>query len=144
MRTLLLLTLLSFTAFAQKKELMSAKDLAAKIESGSKDLPLILNVGPMDNIKTAKKIGLVKTEAGMTSLKNTVYSVAKNKEIVIYCGCCSSSSCPNIEPAHKALQDLGYTKVKVLEIPVGLGQDWRDLGYPMENSLNIQPKKGDL
>jgi thiosulfate/3-mercaptopyruvate sulfurtransferase len=116
----------------KKEQIMLTKDLAAKIQNKSKDTPVILNVGPMENIKTAVKVGATNTTAGMNNLKSIVAGIDKNKEIVIYCGCCSYDNCPNIRPAFQMLQELGFKKVKVLDIPEGIKPDWVAKNYPIE------------
>ena len=139
MKTLLLAfgaLLITFSSFAQgypwkKEQVMSTAVLAAKIQS-EKDLPLILNVGPMDNIKTAVKIGAAHTDEGIGKLKTTVAGMDHNRQAVIYCGCCSYSNCPNIRPAFEALTELGFKNVMVLNIPEGILPDWSGKGYPME------------
>lgn len=138
MKTLLTVfaCLLSFSSFAQgypwkKEQVMPIAVLAAKIQS-EKDLPLILNVGPMDNIKTAVKIGAANTEKGISKLKTTVAGMDCKRPAVIYCGCCSYSNCPNIRPAYEALTEMGFKDVMVLNIPEGIVPDWSGKGYPME------------
>jgi thiosulfate/3-mercaptopyruvate sulfurtransferase len=140
MKTLIitLSAILSFSqSFAQqdpwkKEQVMPTATLASKIQSKSKDLPFIINVGPMGNIKTAISIGSANTEAGIGKLKLTAASLDKNKTVVLYCGCCTYSNCPNIRPAFKELESLGFKNVKVLNIPEGLTPDWIGKGYPME------------
>lgn len=115
-----------------KELILPTKDLADKITKNSKDLPLILNVGPMDNIKGANKIGACSSPEGITKLKETLANTPKNKPIVIYCGCCSYDNCQNIRPAFKELQEEGFKYVKVLDIPEGFRENWVALGYPTE------------
>ncbi|HXB39943.1 MAG TPA: rhodanese-like domain-containing protein [Bacteroidia bacterium] len=116
----------------KKDQIMLTKYLVMKIQSKSGDMPVILNVGPMENIKTAIKIGATNTTAGMNNLKSITANIDKNKEVVIYCGCCSYDNCPNIRPAFQMLQELGFKKVKVLDIPEGIKPDWVAKDYPVE------------
>ncbi len=116
----------------KKEQVMPTATLAEKIQKNDKAVPLVLNVGPMDNIKSAIKIGATNTDEGIADLKKAVSGFDKNKEIVIYCGCCSYSNCPNIRPAFTALQEMGFKKIKVLDIPEGFIQDWVAKGYPVE------------
>ncbi|HUA82942.1 MAG TPA: rhodanese-like domain-containing protein [Bryobacteraceae bacterium] len=67
-------------------------------------------------------------------LKKALAGVPKNREIVLYCGCCPWDHCPNMKPAYNLLKSLGYTKIKVMEIPNNFGSDWVDKGYPVEGS----------
>jgi hypothetical protein len=40
--------------------------------------------------------------------------------------------CPNIRPACDALKEMGFSQVKVLNIPERFGDDWTAKGYPVE------------
>lgn len=70
---------------------------------------------------------------GIEALKKAVSKFKKDDEIVLYCGCCPMDHCPNIRPAFKALADMGYTKVRVLNIPTNMHTDWTSKGYPGES-----------
>ncbi|MBS1651322.1 MAG: rhodanese-like domain-containing protein [Bacteroidetes bacterium] len=132
------LTFLSvFGAFAQtplwnKTQLMPTKELADKIKINGADKPVIFNVGPMDNIKTAIFVGKATSATFVEKMKQSLTMESKNKSIVVYCGCCSYASCPNIKPAYDALIGMGYKNTKVLELPEGLKPDWVAKDYPME------------
>ncbi|MEO6305339.1 MAG: rhodanese-like domain-containing protein [Bacteroidia bacterium] len=116
----------------KKEQLMPTKELADKINTNAKDKPLIFNMGPMDNIKSAVFIGRGTSVTGIEKLKSEVMMENKNRVIVVYCGCCSYASCPNIKPAYDALISAGFKNAKVLELPEGIAPDWIAKGYPME------------
>lgn len=123
------------TATAQtwkKEQLMPTADLAAKLNATTGDKPVVFNVGPMENIKTAKFVGRGTSVTAIDKMKQELSMENKNKTVVIYCGCCSFSSCPNIKPAFDALVAAGFKNTKVLEIPEGIKPDWVAKGYPME------------
>jgi len=110
-----------------------AEQLAAK---GAK--PLVLQVGfrtlyDQAHIPGAEYAGPTNTPAGVETLRSRVAAVAHDAPIVIYCGCCPWSRCPNIAAAHEALRDLGFSNVKVLYIAENFGTDWVDKGYPAAN-----------
>jgi len=133
----LLLLIATSLAFSQaplwkKEQLMSTAELAEKIKTNAKDKPLIMNVGPMEKIKTAVDVGRATSVTGIEKIKSTVAMENKNKVVVVYCGCCSYASCPNIKPAYDALIANGFKNAKVLELPVGIKEDWVAKGYPME------------
>jgi len=71
---------------------------------------------------------------GIEALKKAVAGLDKNADIVLYCGCCPMDRCPNIRPAFKVLAELGYTKVRVLNVPTNMHDDWSSKGYPTESS----------
>lgn len=116
----------------KKEQLMPTSELAEKIKTNAKDKPIIFNVGPMDLIKGATSVGLGTSATITQQMKNKLSMENKNKAIVIYCGCCSYASCPNIRPAYDALIGLGFKNTKVLELPEGLKPDWVAKDYPME------------
>lgn len=116
----------------KKEQLMSTKDLADKITANAKDKPLIFNVGPMDNIKGAVAMGAATNITFADKMKSTLAMENKTKAVVVYCGCCSYSSCPNIKPAYDILMAQGFKNTKVLELPEGIKPDWVAKGYPME------------
>jgi hypothetical protein len=56
-----------------------------------------------------------------------------SKEIVVYCGCCSSDNCPNVEPVILELKRLGYQNVKGLYFFEGYLPDWAGKKYAEES-----------
>jgi len=69
---------------------------------------------------------------GIDALKQAVSGLAKDADIVIYCGCCPMDRCPNIRPAYRALKDMGFTHIRVLDIPTKMHTDWYSKNYPSE------------
>lgn len=99
--------------------------------------PLILHVGVSFQFKNAHIPGALHTEMastpeGIEALKNEVKNLPLNTGITLYCGCCPWNDCPNIRPAFKLLQQLGFTKVNILHIPTNFQKDWIDKKYPIE------------
>ncbi|MBL7883706.1 MAG: rhodanese-like domain-containing protein [Bacteroidia bacterium] len=133
---LLPLAILLFSFIQQepikKEQSISTEELAKKINDPKAVKPVIFNVGPVDQIKTAIKVGAVNSDEGFSKFKIEAGKVSKDKEVVVYCGCCSSQNCPNIRPAIKYLTENGYKKAKVLDIPTGIKEDWVQKGYPVE------------
>jgi thiosulfate/3-mercaptopyruvate sulfurtransferase len=96
---------------------------------------LIFNVGPRSmfqqaHIPGSEYIGPGSMPEGLEALRARVKSLPKNTPMILYCGCCPWSHCPNVHPAYKQLRDLGYTHVRVLYIADNFGADWVNLGYP--------------
>lgn len=134
---ILLPVIIIFFAFKKqdpikKENLIQPQELANLIVNPKAVKPVIFNVGNVDQIKGAINIGAINTEEGMKKFKFEVGRLAKDKQIVVYCGCCSSDNCPNIRPAIKYLIDNGYKNAKVLNIPVGIKEDWVQKGFPVE------------
>ncbi len=116
---------------------ISTEELVAILRTPKGDKPLILNVGPKSlfsqaHIPGAEYIGAGSDPAGIQALRDRVKSLPKTKFIIIYCGCCPWSHCPNVQPAYAELRSLGFTKAKILYIPDNLGTDWVYKGYPTE------------
>jgi len=130
-------------AFAQQKpaasipsaDLIQAADLAANLKSAAQK-PLVLQVGfrklyAQAHIPDSEYVGPANEDAGLQLLRNRVAKLTKDTAIVIYCGCCPWSHCPNIAAAYDALHALGFTRVKVLYIAENFGDNWVNLGYPV-------------
>lgn len=113
------------------KQLMEPAVLAASLVNTPANQPLILNIGAVEDIMGAKHIGAVSKPENMELLEKTVSALPKTTEIVIYCGCCPFTKCPNIRPAFLQLQKLGFTNVKLLNLPVNLQSSWISKGYPL-------------
>jgi hypothetical protein len=76
---------------------------------------------------------------GIEALKKAAAGMPRDSDIVLYCGCCPMTQCPNIRPAHRALQEMGFTHIRVLDIPTNvldiptnMATDWFGKGYPFE------------
>jgi thiosulfate/3-mercaptopyruvate sulfurtransferase len=98
--------------------------------------PLVLQTGSHvlyaeAHIAGSEYAGPAGTSAGLETLRERVAGLNKDTLIVIYCGCCPWSRCPNIKPAYQQLQALGFTNVKALYLAQNFGTDWVDKGYPV-------------
>jgi hypothetical protein len=118
-------------------ELINAQDLAKILQSPQGERPLLIYVGfrlpyTQAHIPDSEYFGPAANQAVVQQLQKHVQGLARNRFIVIYCGCCPWSHCPNVKPAYEALHNLGFTKLKVLYIPDNLGTDWVNKGYPIE------------
>jgi thiosulfate/3-mercaptopyruvate sulfurtransferase len=114
--------------------LLQPADLAQMLHSSAK--PLVLQTGSHvlyaeAHIPGAEYAGPAGTSAGIEALRTRVAGLNKDSLIVIYCGCCPWSRCPNIKPAYQQLQALGFTNVKALYLADNFGTDWVDKGYPV-------------
>jgi len=85
----------------------------------------------MGHIPGSHYSGAASKPEGLAALKMLVTKLPRNQEIVIYCGCCPWDDCPNIRPAFQALKEMGFSNLKVLDIPERLGDDWTAKGYPI-------------
>jgi thiosulfate/3-mercaptopyruvate sulfurtransferase len=118
-----------------KDHLIQPEALNQLLKSEPEQKPLILHVGPrvifdQAHIPASEYAGPTSQAKGIQSLENVVSALPKNKEIVLYCGCCPWNRCPNVGPAYKRLAELGFSHVRVLYIANNFGDDWVNKGYP--------------
>lgn len=114
--------------------------LASEIKADAANNILILNTGPVDDIKGAVNIGAVEEKKNIRKLKRFLKDVPKDKSIVFYCGCCNMETCPNIVPAFDLLKKEGFTNFKILDIKENLSEEWISKGYPMPGTTNSVEK----
>lgn len=113
-----------------------APSILAKQVGGTGEHSTILYVGPevlfkQGHIRGAIYIGPASSADGLERLTEKARGLAKDAEIVIYCGCCPWRDCPNVRPAYSRLASMGFTNVKVLDLPNNFAQNWADMGYPV-------------
>jgi len=116
-------------------KLVQPDELAKQLKGDNK--PTVVCVGPRAlyngaHIPGALYHGPASTDAGMNDLTDWARSVSKDTNVVIYCGCCPFSRCPNVRPAFKALTQMGFTHLKVLALPDNFHTDWTAQGLPVE------------
>jgi hypothetical protein len=117
-------------------QLLQPEELIRILRSSGKDKPLILQVGSHvlyaeAHIPLAEYTGAGGQDSGLQALRDRVMGLKRDQLIVIYCGCCPRNKCPNIRPAYRQLQTLGFTRVKVLYIADNFGTNWVNKGYPV-------------
>jgi thiosulfate/3-mercaptopyruvate sulfurtransferase len=120
-----------------EKQLIQPAELNSMLTAKSGEKPLIFQVGSrvlfeQAHIAGSEYTGPGSQNAGLDQLKKRVASLPKGKSIVLYCGCCPWNRCPNVGPAFRLLQGMGFTQVKVLYIAGNFGSDWVEKGYPVE------------
>ncbi len=116
--------------------LMNPEELVKILQAPTGEKPLMIQVGShvlyeQAHIPGSEYIGPASSESGIQQLRERVQPLPRKKFIVIYCGCCPWSHCPNVKPADDALRALGFTNVKVLYIPENFGANWVAKGYPV-------------
>jgi len=140
----LFVVLVTSAAFAQSgnaelapgsPQLVTPEDMAKLLQAPKAERPLVLNVGPwllyrQAHIPDSEYIGAGGDKQGLEQLRKRVKSLPHTQAIVLYCGCCPWSHCPNVRPAFKELSTMGFSNVKVLYIADNFGTDWVYKGYP--------------
>ena len=121
-------------ASAADLALVQPPDLASQL-AGKGVRPVVLMVGPNSLYRSKHIPGAVYAgngEAGLAMLKAKADKVPRDREVVLYCGCCPWDHCPNVKPAMNLLKQMGFTKAKALYLDTGFKGDWLDKGYAAE------------
>jgi Rhodanese-like domain len=118
--------------------------LASLLESSAAEPPTILCVAfPVlyhaRHIQNAIFAGPTSKPEGMEALRKAVADLDKDTDLVLYCGCCPMEKCPNVRPAYSALKEMGFTRVRVLNIPTNMPTDWYAKNYPSEPGDDAAP-----
>jgi hypothetical protein len=116
-------------------QLITPEDLVKILQTPDGSKPLILNVGPsllymQAHIPESEYIGATSTAQGLQALRERAKPLPRSTFIVLYCGCCPWSHCPNVRPGYNELHKMGFANVKVLYVADNFGTDWVDKGYP--------------
>jgi thiosulfate/3-mercaptopyruvate sulfurtransferase len=119
-----------------KTQTVRPADLAKEL-GDSKTAPTVVFVGfkrlySAGHIKGAEYHGTAGSEEGLKELTVWATGLPRTTNLVIYCGCCPLERCPNIRPAFKALQGLGFKNLRVLLLPQDFATDWADRGFPYD------------
>ena len=116
--------------------ILNPGDLAKALRSDARKPAVICVAFPVlyrsKHITGAVFAGPGNRPEGIAALKKAVAGMAKDSDVVLYCGCCPMTRCPNIRPAYQALKETGFTRVRVLSIPTNMAADWYQKGYPSE------------
>jgi len=124
-----------------KTQVLQPADFAGELGNAKgESAPTIVYVGfrtlfEGGHVSGASFHGTASTEKGIAELKKWIATLPRTTNLVVYCGCCPFDRCPNIRPAFTALQDMGFTQVRVLVLPTSFAVDWVEKGYPMQKGL---------
>jgi len=119
-----------------KSQTVQPSDLAKEL-GDSKTAPTVVFVGfkrlySAGHIKGAQYHGTAGSEEGLKELTMWAAGLSRSTNLVIYCGCCPLERCPNVRPAFKALQGLGFKNLRVLLLLQDFATDWADKGFPYD------------
>lgn len=121
-------------------QVMLAPQLVKELAGAPKTRPTVVYVG-FDFLYQAAHVpgaifyGPARQDVGLERLKAGVKDWPRDRDIVIYCGCCPFDHCPNVRPAFVTLKEMGFTHLRVLYIPHEFRSDWLQQGYPVQRSL---------
>jgi hypothetical protein len=116
-------------------ELIEPKDVAARLNKK----PVLIHVGfgalyRSKHIPGSLYLGPGNKDQGLNELKTAAANLPRDREIVIYCGCCPWDHCPNMRPAFRVLKEMGFKTVRVMFTPTNFLKDWIEKGFPVEGS----------
>ncbi|MCC6349828.1 MAG: rhodanese-like domain-containing protein [Candidatus Eisenbacteria bacterium] len=117
--------------------LVQPAELAAQLADSAAAKPLLLHVGVaalyrQGAIPNSRYVGPASEARGIDAMLAAVKDEPKDRDIVIYCGCCPAVHCPNMKAAFAAMREAGFTNVKALWIEQDFERDWASHGYPTE------------
>jgi rhodanese-related sulfurtransferase len=117
--------------------LVQPADLTAQLAGKLGARPAVFMVGPnvlyrSKHIPGSVYAGPGQSEAGLALLKAEAGKLPRDREVVVYCGCCPWDRCPNVKPAVEMLKQMGFAKAKALYLGTGFKADWLDKGYAAE------------
>lgn len=113
------------------QQLLAPADLAKVLNNPKAPQPIIYSIGMQAIIKNSIDVGPAMRAENLNVLKQKLSKLSKDAQIVVYCGCCPFSRCPNVRPAMELLRSMQFTNYKLLNLPQNVKVDWIDLGYPM-------------
>ena len=131
-------TLLTIAAAAEMAT-VEPKELASQLQAKGAQ-PTLIHVGfavmyRSKHIPASIYAGPASKPEGLDALKRAASPLPRDREMVVYCGCCPFDRCPNVKPAIDLLKQMGFTHVRTLMIPANFGADWVDHGYPVEEGI---------
>jgi thiosulfate/3-mercaptopyruvate sulfurtransferase len=123
----------------QASQLVQPADLVRQLNGPDASRPLVVSVGFEFLFQSAHVPGAVlygpgREPSGLKALEDAARSWPRDRDIVIYCGCCPMKQCPNLRPAFRTLAGMGFTRLRVLELQHDFRQDWLQKGLPTEKS----------
>ena len=123
-------------AWAADTAVVQPKELAGQL-AGHRAAVTVLCVGPnvlyrSKHIPGAIYAGPANRPEGLELLKAETAKLPRDREIVLYCGCCPWDHCPNMRPAIELMRQMGFTHVRALYVPDNFKADWIDQVYPVE------------
>jgi rhodanese-related sulfurtransferase len=137
MRNLTILAVATLAVgLAAELALIQPGEVAAQLATNGAR-PALFHVGPNllyrgKHIPGSLYAGPGSRAEGLEALKVAAGKLPRDREIILYCGCCPWSNCPNVKPAVELLKQMGFTRVKAMFVETNFAKDWIDKGYPVE------------
>jgi thiosulfate/3-mercaptopyruvate sulfurtransferase len=115
-------------------EVMPPQKLAKMLEDSTAELPMIHCVGPMAMIPHSEHFGEAHKDSAIQAYRKALEDLPKDSSLVFYCGCCPFEDCPNIRPAYRLLEDMGFEDYHLLGLRTSLKADWIDRDFPVRST----------
>ena len=112
-------------------QLIEPAALAKVLADPAAKTPLVFCIGPGAVVKGSIDMGAARDSVNLGKFRQRLAGLPKNTPLVIYCGCCPFVHCPNIRPAFRLLNEMGFTQAMLLDVPRNIKVDWIDKGYPV-------------
>jgi thiosulfate/3-mercaptopyruvate sulfurtransferase len=116
--------------------LVQPEALARLLADSTARQPVVLQVGfkvlfRSGHIPRSRYAGPGSKPEGLAALKQALIGIPRQQAVVLYCGCCPWTDCPNVHPAFQAARAMGFRNVRVLFVAKNLQHDWVDKGFPI-------------
>lgn len=116
-------------------DLIQIDELSRALADSSVARPLLVHVGfaPLyrsGHIPGSRYAGPGSKPEGLAALERVLKEAPTDRPVVLYCGCCPWTDCPNVRPAFRAAKQSGHRSVRVLHITKNFERDWIDKGLP--------------
>ncbi len=117
-------------------QLIQPENLARLLADSTAQRPAVLHVGfkflfQSGHIPQSRYIGPASKPEGLAALKKALRGIPRRQAVVLYCGCCPWTDCPNVRPAFGVAREMGFRDVRVLYVAKDLQRDWVDKGLPV-------------
>ena len=124
-------------------DLIQPQELVTRLSGPADSRPRVVCVGfkflyESGHVPGSAFYGPAREAAGLQDLEAAAEQWPRDRELVIYCGCCPLKQCPNVRPAFTALKAMGFTRLRLLDLETDFRTDWK--GLPTEKSLPADPK----
>jgi thiosulfate/3-mercaptopyruvate sulfurtransferase len=121
--------------------LIQPEQLVKELKEPKSERPIVIHVGfevlyRGAHIPGAVFAGPASKPQGLEKLRQVASRIPHNHFVVIYCGCCPMTRCPNIHPAYDALRKMGFRRLQVLNLPTDFAHDWVEKGLPTVKGAN--------
>ena len=120
----------------QPSDLIQIDELAAILADSTAGHLALVHVGfePLyrsGHIPGSKYVGAGSKPDGLAGLKQYLSTLPAEQPVVLYCGCCPWTDCPNVRPAFQVAKETGRSHIRVLYITGNLERDWIAKGLPI-------------